>query len=170
MTEQDRAEAQALIRSLDGMGDTMLSRDVEKIADALAKAREEGAQAAYDHVARARHLPGDPLCTIQIDGGVVNGLRVVEMRTAAPTGHILDDQGVVRKMLGSLPLTADGCVVGHGADLFYPFDTTSVDRVRYKSYVNGMGSIESAMPPQSMYSTREAAEAAVAAKGADHAK
>lgn len=37
-----------------------------------------------------------------------------------PPGHIIDDTGVVRKVLGTLPLTADGCVVMMGEEVFHP--------------------------------------------------
>lgn len=33
-----------------------------------------------------------------------------------PKGHILADDGKVRKVLGSLPITADGCVAGLGGN------------------------------------------------------
>lgn len=44
-----------------------------------------------------------------------------------PKGHILDDTGTVRRVLGALPLTADGCVVGIRARLHYheePFEAS----------------------------------------------
>lgn len=37
-----------------------------------------------------------------------------------PPGHIIDDTGRVRRVLGTLPLTADGCVAGIGAKVINP--------------------------------------------------
>lgn len=38
-------------------------------------------------------------------------------------GHIIDDQGIERRVIGTLPITADGCVVGDvpddGATVYY---------------------------------------------------
>lgn len=37
-----------------------------------------------------------------------------------PNGHVVTDDGVVRKVLGTLPITADGCVVMPGIEVFHP--------------------------------------------------
>jgi hypothetical protein len=42
------------------------------------------------------------------------------LEAKVPPGHILDDTGTVRKVLGSLPMTADGCVVVAGATVYCP--------------------------------------------------
>ena len=47
--------------------------------------------------------------------GVVAG----HMTRKAPAGHIIDDAGVVRKVLGTLPVTADGVVVGTSARVWF---------------------------------------------------
>lgn len=44
------------------------------------------------------------------------GLRMVNGKVCAPESHLLDAAGVVRRVLGTLPLTADGCVVGADCD------------------------------------------------------
>lgn len=36
----------------------------------------------------------------------------------APPGHIIDDQGNVRKVLGTLPVTRDGCVVDYETTVY----------------------------------------------------
>lgn len=43
-----------------------------------------------------------------------NTARALADARKAPPGHIIDDHGVVRRVLGTLPVTADGCVVGNG--------------------------------------------------------
>lgn len=40
----------------------------------------------------------------------------------APRGSIIDDQGVVRKLLGTFVLTDEGCVVGNGAKVYLMSD------------------------------------------------
>ena len=67
------------------------------LTTALRDAYENGQQQAYDHVEKARHLPGDKLRTVRVDHGIVDGLRQIEMKTAAPESHILDDAGNVRR-------------------------------------------------------------------------
>jgi hypothetical protein len=88
----------------------------------------------------------------------------------APPGHIIDDQGNVRKVLGTLPITADGCVIGKKAYLWGIFpglkgrDDDKPMRVCYKpcpimdpdQYTDG---------PTQMFSTRAAAEAARGTEG-----
>lgn len=87
---------------------------------------------------------------------------VTPLYPAPPPGHILTDDGTVRKVLGTLPVTADGVVCGRGAELYSPDggggpcpdghskmyvqDTTSYPEAHY--FIGGW------------YSTREAAEAA----------
>lgn len=66
----------------------------------------------------------------------------------APPGHIIDGS-VVRKVLGTLPLTADGCVCGNGALVWRDWYTIAAE-------ANKLGRKEI----QWHYSTREAAEAA----------
>ena len=48
-----------------------------------------------------------------------------EAKRKAPEGHIIDDQGVVRKVLGTLPVTRDGVVVGSGMHSVYKLGTMS---------------------------------------------
>ena len=91
-------------------------------------------------------------------------LDVIDAATPPP-GHVIDDAGNVRKVLGTLPLTADGCVIGHKAWLWNIMpgakgrDDDRPMRVCYMpapimdpdAYTDG---------PKRMYSTAEAAEAA----------
>jgi len=46
-------------------------------------------------------------------------VRALQAAHKPPPGHIIDDAGVVRKVLGTLPVTADGCVVGVGAQVWF---------------------------------------------------
>lgn len=43
----------------------------------------------------------------------------IQATCRAPGGCIIDDQGVVRKVLGTLPITADGYVVGVNAVIYF---------------------------------------------------
>lgn len=93
-----------------------------------------------------------------------------------PKGYVLTDEGVARRVLGELPVTADGCVIGdvrdHGAVLFLngPGDTATPYRVTLCSMhiaepeeETGWWVIENdELSPgaKRWFSTREAAEAA----------
>jgi hypothetical protein len=46
---------------------------------------------------------------------VVAALDAKDAAVKVPLGHIMDDTGTVRKVLGTLPLTVDGCLIGDGA-------------------------------------------------------
>lgn len=90
-----------------------------------------------------------------------------EAMSAFP-GHIIDEQGVVRKVLGALPITADGCVVGDGAALFHPnYEKQGVcgtwmsqqGTARFY-FARGLVNDWKDVPLRECYSTREAAEAA----------
>lgn len=85
------------------------------------------------------------------------------VRELIPPNHILYDDGVVRKVLGTLPLTADGCVAGLGASVSwrgfgeeYVYD----GHVRYSLVWAASVPVESSQPVRDCYSTREAAERA----------
>lgn len=127
----------------------------DRIARALADAREEGYVEAYDHVARASDLPGESLRTITLDHGIVDGARKIELRKAAPYGYVIDDQGVVRLVLGSLPLTMDGCLAGYGAVVYHE------SGAKWHQYLVASDTHRShELVAGQCYSTRAAAEAA----------
>ena len=60
-----------------------------------------------------------PLAQDALRKAIADAVREAEVRgslraavgIAPPPGHVLDDKGVVRKVLGELILTGDGCVV-----------------------------------------------------------
>lgn len=93
----------------------------------------------------------------------VRRLQAENARLRPEAEHIIDENAVKRRVLGTLPLTADGCVVGHKAYLWNTFpgvkgrDDDKPMRVCYKpcpimdpdAYTDG---------PMRMWSTREAAE------------
>ena len=76
----------------------------------------------------------------------------------APPGHIIDDQGNVRKVLGTLPVTRDGCVIGDDCKIFIHDEYVNSEVFR-----SPRGKVERDwMPymPHKAFSTRAAAEAA----------
>lgn len=81
-----------------------------------------------------------------------------------PTGCIIDDQGCVRRVLGTLPRTADGCVIGHGVVIHC--NVTTRDGHAPGCFQSSMTECDdfSAEPfdGRNWFSTREAAEAAQA--------
>ena len=74
-----------------------------------------------------------------------------------PPGHIMDETGAVRKVLGTLPMTADGCVVGDGAIVHYPKGPPNAIRLHP---VRPELAASSEFLAAIGYSTPEAAEAA----------
>ena len=51
----------------------------------------------------------------ELMGAIAKALRSM----LPPKGSIIDDGGVVRRVLGTLPVTADGYVAGIGSRMFY---------------------------------------------------
>jgi hypothetical protein len=96
-------------------------------------------------------------------------------KLCAPQGCVLDDEGVVRKVLGTLPVTADGCVAEYGRTYWclshVPiFDGSGPGASSWRIDIVEK-TLESTEPseeytgdwtsyPPSCFSTREAAEAA----------
>jgi len=88
----------------------------------------------------------------------------------APPGHIIDCTGpvpVVRKVLGTLPVTADGCVCNPSEDVFHHGSNRvgvpvwSDDADKWLGEFDHSGAGEWFYPPLAeCYSTREAAESA----------
>lgn len=77
-------------------------------------------------LAKAQLLVDQLIANVYVDDGykeyqsqdVTNIARAIAAARTAPTGCIIDDKGVVRKVLGTLPVTADGCVAGMWAELW----------------------------------------------------
>jgi len=132
----------------------------------------DAARAANDVVARLMEADG-----IQYDDGTFVWERgrlapiitaaLVEARKA-PEGHVIDDRGVVRNVLGTLPITADGCVVGEGASPAFWIDGNIIIEGRMgcepQAYFPDPNVPAMIFSPnagvKSCYSTSEAAEAA----------
>ena len=47
-------------------------------------------------------------------------VRALQAARTPPPGHIIDDAGVVRKLKGEFPITADGVMVQLGEDVWHP--------------------------------------------------
>lgn len=75
----------------------------------------------------------------------------------AKPGHIIDEHGVERRVLGTLPLTADGCVIGDDCTIFIHDEVVNSEVFR-----SPRGREDDWQPymPRKAFSTREAAEAA----------
>lgn len=89
---------------------------------------------------------------------------VSTFRTKAPPGHIIDDAGVVRRVLGVLPVTADGCVAAPGG-VIWPqllIDNDEGGRVAWSLYdiCTGDTCDDGEWLADKCWSTKEAAEAA----------
>lgn len=92
------------------------------------------------------------------------------LREAArvPEGCVRDDKGVDRKVLGTLPVTADGAVVMVGQMVWPPRRGSAFTLLSNRTIAiavpNGDGQWRD-MTVGECYSTREAAQAALAARG-----
>lgn len=80
-----------------------------------------------------------------------------------------DEKGEPRKVLGTLPVTADGCIVGEDAAVWRDKSRSLTGDVRSDSLVLAWGAYETGNPCRTRaagwYSTREAAESARAEAG-----
>jgi hypothetical protein len=80
-----------------------------------------------------------------------------------PAGHIMESDGTVRKVLGTLPVTADGYAVGKDAVIYWSNAAGYIHEMHVDerlNVTNGMLAISG-----DCYSTRELAEAAQRAAG-----
>lgn len=87
---------------------------------------------------------------------------------AVPAGCVRDDKGVVRKVLGTLPVTGDGCVVAPNGYVWV-MPPHCANPAGFGFRVMDISSSFFATPErdirwQDCYSTREAAQAALAAR------
>jgi hypothetical protein len=72
------------------------------------------------------YLPNEMMAAIDLDnpGAFRAGWRAAceamhkKAQAKAPPGHIIDDQGNVRKVLGTLPVTRDGVIVMPGQKVY----------------------------------------------------
>lgn len=80
-----------------------------------------------------------------------------------PTGHVLTHDGVVRKVLGTLPVTADGCVMGEGARMFLE-SGAEVEPHIFICHIPADHDYDPSFHIRDCYSTREAASSAQAAQ------
>ena len=89
--------------------------------------------------------------------------RIASALTAArkaPEGCVIDDKGTVRKVLGTLPITADGCVCGLGEySMWHRFGSEHRSVMICAQWPFGH-EYDPASDFDEVYSTRDAAEAA----------
>lgn len=104
----------------------------------------------------------DPGVFVRTPGSGVEIVKTwIKSRAKPPEGHILDDAGVVRKVLGTLPITKDGHVVTGGATVFLP----GLDAYGIAAGMRGNAGVifftnGDCYAIGDCYSTREAAESA----------
>jgi hypothetical protein len=99
--------------------------------------------------------------------GVLSGTVAVPLMSLPPAGHIMESDGTVRKVLGTLPVTADGCIAIGGSVLHHPDGGYGI-----AAGIHGNGPVEMVHYNSrecrlvgELYSTRELAEAAQRAAG-----
>ncbi len=87
-------------------------------------------------------------------------VRDLAIASAAREAGMVDEQGNFRKILGTLPITADGCVVGFGAEVWHNYYGGPPSKFRSPKPVCDSTAWESGPRFEHCYSTRSAAEAA----------
>lgn|GEM_PF-2603664 len=84
--------------------------------------------------------------------------RLREIESNAKAAGFIGADGKVRKVLGTLPVTKDGCIVGDGSRVFFfTYSRFGGEEITLEWDVSGAGDN---IPTVEFYSTREAAEAA----------
>lgn len=110
---------------------------------------------------------GQPKIITQCGGRNVLIDRITSALTAAASvgkGCMRDEHGVERKVLGTLPLTADGCVAGIGAEVYYENNGGNIVSLPlgYRLEISDTPEWDG---HEYMYSTLEAAQAARGGNG-----
>lgn len=142
MTDEQTAAA-IVADQMNAVSETAMAAAIVR---ALQQAREEGKRSSFDST-----NPPDPKPLVWLNG-----------KKVAPAGHIIDDQGVVRRLLGKLPLTADGCVFGIDAPTVYAWhhgEPMGAACVAESQQCDECGN-EDMYEASECYSTREACRAA----------
>lgn len=84
--------------------------------------------------------------------------QALSAAATAPAGNVIDDKGVVRRVLGTLPVTADGCVIGQHADVWFTDDDGVIRNAEVTPPVADSGESSYFLYGHDCYSTRESAE------------
>lgn len=163
MTHRETAEKIARDVEVFPNHDINESSLIDAIVKVLEEAERHGCDQLYEAFCEEEALQGLRVIKQDIPKSPKNCLFEFSIRTAAPPGHILDEFGVVRRVLGTLPVTADGCVVGTDAIVYSftspswpPSPTSGIDTRRCPGLIVG----ESVVRWHECYSTRDAALAA----------
>lgn len=90
--------------------------------------------------------------------------RLRRIAAWAASNGLLGPDGEPRKILGTLPVTADGCIVGDGARVYFETESSFNGFIVTEWDVTG---VSDDIPVERYFSTRSAAEAA--AKGGSDA-
>jgi hypothetical protein len=110
MTHEEKARTLVKDLGLQGLARVTL---LTRIATALREAEENGVERGFADGLKS-WTDGLKAQGLQPNCGPGAGERGIQA-VYPPRGHILTDEGQVRKVLGTLPLTGDGCVVCPGA-------------------------------------------------------
>ena len=104
--------------------------------------------------------------------------EVRRLAGAVPAGHVRDEKGEDRRVLGKIPLTADGCVFGVNPGTVYHIADGEVLELEVEDETDEVAidmtddfelvdedEMPTPLPPWECYSTRAAAEAAREGRG-----
>ena len=151
MTEQEQANR---LKAIDRVLTASINRlaaggtsDIDSRIQELFAAYDEGVKAG-----EARGRAGANKTVAESLASVIALRAIVDQCRAA---GFIDDAGNVRKVLGTLPLTADGMVAGAGCELWADFNAFGMD-----APLQCLGPCLPCIPMTRLYGSREAAEAA----------
>ena len=150
MTEQEAKRLEAIERVLTDSINRLAAggtSDIDSRIQELFAAYDEGVKAG-----EARGRAGANKTVAESLASVIALRAIVDQCRAA---GFIDDAGNVRKVLGTLPLTADGMVAGAGCELWADFNAFGMD-----APLQCLGPCLPCIPMTRLYGSREAANAA----------
>jgi hypothetical protein len=111
----------------------------------------------------------------RLQDAITTALDAKDAAARPPAGHIMESDGTVRKVLGTLPVTADGAVAAAPARVYEPYTCAELIINKHITtpgfpvivVMDGVHRVQryDPIPIGCCYSTREAAEAAQRAAG-----
>ena len=159
MTEQEAKRLEAIERVLTDSINRLEAGGASLVDDhtqTLLAAYDEGVKAGEAKGGyRAGFAAGLASANKTIAESLASIIALREIVDQCRAAGFIDDAGNVRKVLGTLPLTADGMVAGAGCELWADFNAFGMD-----APLQCLGPCLPCIPMTRLYGSREAAEAA----------
>lgn len=111
-----------------------------------------------DFDAEASRLVGYSCTKEEVAASLRAAFAAGQASKTPPKGHILTDDGVVRRVLGEFTMTEDGCIVAGDVPVY-------CENIRGHIIEYDVGTLDNQIPSGVFWSTRELAQAALAKGG-----